>query len=454
MARHDSTYISRAPAHIPAALYRWYVAQRAILKNASAMVGSTGLTSVIGAMYWLVAAHMFAAKEVGLSAAAISAMTLISTFSALGFGTLLIGELPHHRESSGAMITTALLVSGSVGAALGFVITLGVPLVAPDLGILRQSFGTVSIFAVGAGFASLGLVLDNAVIGLLRGELQLVRNVVLAISKLLFLILAGIWLLNPPTLIIFATWVFGMIVSVGVLAWYGRAPLQAGGSYKPQWRVLQAHWGSALKHHALNLALQGASLVLPLLVTALLGAELNASFYIAWMIANLVAVGPRALTVVLYAVGAADPGALAQKVRFTLRFSFLLAALPILVILAGAQLILMVFGDAYAQQATMGLRLLSLGVFPLIIRDHYVTLRRLHRRILSTAYYIGVGCALEFVAAYVGGRVNGLTGLCAGWLFAVCVESVCMIPVVARGALARPDESRAKPPQFDTAQEV
>lgn len=454
MARQDSAYVSRAPAHIPIALYRWYVAQRAILKNASAVVGSTGLTSVIGAVYWLVAAHLFPANEVGLSAAAISAMTLTSTFSVLGFGTLLIGELPHHRESSGAMISTALLVSGSVGAALGIALTIGVPLVAPDLRVLRQSLGTVSIFAVGAGFASLGLVLDNAVIGLLRGELQLVRNIVLALSKLLLLVFAGIWLLHPPTLIIFATWVFGMIISVGVLTWYARTSLQAGGAYRPQWRLLRAHWGTALRHHALNLALQGASLILPLLVTALLGAELNASFYIAWMIANLVAVGPRALTVVLYAVGAADPGALAQKVRFTLRFSFLLAALPALVILAGAQLVLIVFGGDYAHQATMSLRLLSLGVFPLIIRDHYVTLRRLHQRILSTAAYIGAGCALECAAAYVGGRMGGLSGLCAGWLFAVCVEAVCMIPVVVRGALHRPHAPLTKTHQLGTAHSV
>ncbi len=97
-------------------------------------------------------------------------------------------------------------------------------------------------------------------------------------------------------------------------------------------------------------------LALPVLVTALLSATTNAYFYIAWMVAGFVYVVPSALTMAVYAVGARDPQALAQRLRFSCLLSVVLGTLANGVLLLVAPLVLGFFGPAYAEQATAALR--------------------------------------------------------------------------------------------------
>src|SRR5258707_502014 len=83
--------------------------------------------------------------------------------------------------------------------------------------------------------------------------------------------------------------------------------LGAGSPSLPSLHLLRLMGRAALSHHLLNLALQPPSLLLPVFVTVLLSAQLNAAFYIAWMVAGFVFIGPRSLAVVLYAISSREP---------------------------------------------------------------------------------------------------------------------------------------------------
>jgi Na+-driven multidrug efflux pump len=174
--------------------------------------------------------------------------------------------------------------------------------------------------------------------------------------------------------------------------------------------------------------------MLPILVTVLLTATVNASFYAAWMIANFVFVAPGALTMVLYAVGAADSSALARKTRFTLKLSLLAGGLACGVLLISAYQVLRLFGSVYAEQAGWSLRILALGVFPLIIKVHYVAICRVHGRVAGAALRMAAGGLLELVMAGIGAGLGGLPGLSVGWLAAVCVQAALTAPTVYKTA--------------------
>src|SRR5690242_19080604 len=95
-------------------LLHWVKANRSILVNAGSLVGSTAVTSILGFAYWWLAARFFLAEAVGIASASISAMILLGNASMLGLGTLLIGELPHHRGRELPLINGALLLVGGV----------------------------------------------------------------------------------------------------------------------------------------------------------------------------------------------------------------------------------------------------------------------------------------------------------------------------------------------------
>lgn len=409
---------------------------KTIITNATSLMGTTAITSGLGFAYWWIAAHLFVADAVGLASASISAMTLLGTVATLGLGTLLIGELPRQPERRGELITTALVIASIAGTLLGALFALVAPWISPELQSLRQSVGSVLLFALGVGLTTLSLVVDQAMIGLLRGSLQLWRNGVFAVAKLAILVVVGLWLAGSG-LAIYATWAVGNLFSLlfllGASAWRG-AHIELR---LPRWKLLQQLSKATMGHHLLNLALQISGLGMPLVVTALLSATLNASFYMAWLLLTLVFAVPFALTIVLFAVGAGDPEALGAKVRLTLGLAALVGLLANGVIWLGADLIMGLFGPTYAEHAAWALRLLALGVFPLIIKDHFVAIMRVRGHIVSTGLIITTVGLVELVLAGIGASFGSLQGLAIGWLVALTLEAAFLVRTVYSTALPK-----------------
>jgi O-antigen/teichoic acid export membrane protein len=414
-------------------LHRFTHKNRSIITNAGSLVGSTVVTSGLGFVYWWTAAKLFPASAVGLASAMISAMNLLGTFAMLGLGTLLIKELPKHTSKT-ALILTALLVAAIGGILLGLIFALFAARISPELAALSADGSSVILFALGVCFTAITLVLDQALIGLLRGELQLWRNAIFAIAKLLILGLVGFGFAAKFGLDIYFTWLIGNVISLvmlGGLVAVKRTKLQ---SFRPDWRLLKGFGFSALGHHLLNMALIAPNMVLPLLVTIMLSATSNAHFYAAWMIAHFVFIIPSALTTALYAVGANNPDLLAQKIRFTFKMSVLAGVLTNFFLFFGADIILRFFGASYAEEAAWALRVLGLGVFPLTVKDYYVVINRLQGRLTQASVPVAFGGIFELALATIGIIWGGLLGLAVGWLVALCIEAVLMALPVYRVA--------------------
>ena len=97
-----------------------------------------------------------------------------------------------------------------------------------------------------------------------------------------------------------------------------------------------------------------------------------------------------------------------------------------LVIWVGAELILGIFGTEYAEQGSWTLRIMALGIFPLIIKDHFVAICRITGQIPRTAMIGLVGSGLELGAAALGAWLGGLNGLAMGFVLALTLEAAYM----------------------------
>jgi O-antigen/teichoic acid export membrane protein len=411
-------------------------------------MATTLVTSGCGFVYWWVAARRFSPASVGFAAAAISAMTLLGTFSMLGLGTLLIGELPRRPQQAGPLITTALLVAGTMGLTLGILAAVAAPTVSPGLRPLANNLASVLLFAVGVSLSAITLVLDQALIGLLRGQLQFARNGLFAVVKLVALILAGLGVASSFGMTIYATWILGAALSLvglaGVVAFKGdRFQSIRREGVGPQWRLLRGIGQAALGHHALNLALQVPALIMPVVVTSVLSVTVTAYFYTTNMLTGFLNYFPFALSLSLYAVSAASPAALPRRMRFTLGLSVVVGVLANAGLIIGAYPMLRLFGAAYAEYAHASLRILGLSMFPVLIKDHYIAIARVRGRLVSAASLVVVGAALEVVLAGLCAHLGGLQGLCVGWLAAQCGEAAFMAPTVFRVAA----EAISGPPQ-------
>ncbi|MBE3561715.1 MAG: oligosaccharide flippase family protein [Ktedonobacteraceae bacterium] len=404
--------------------------------NAASLVGTTAVTSALGFVYWGLTARMFPLKAVGLASVSISTMMLLGTFCLLGLGTLLIGELPQQPGKEGALISAALLLVGGVGVCVGGAFAMIAPLLSPELRGLGTSPVDVLLFALGVSLTAMGLVLDQALIGLLRGELQLWRNLLVSAIKVVAIFALSFWASQATGLAIYTTWtianLFSLLALTGFALAKGKLPT---GIFHPHWGLLRKLGPAALRHHILNLTLQAPVQILPMMVTIMLSTEMNAKFYMAMNISTLVTIIPVALTTVLHAEGSLRPAMLTRKIRLTLSLTFLASVGAIAVLWPGAPLILGLFGHSYAQDAAWGLRILALEAFPVMIRNHYVSVRRIQGQVgRAIPLIIAVG-AFQLLGAAVGAHYGGMTGLCLGWLAVDCIGALFMIPGVYRVAL-------------------
>lgn len=431
-------------------LYQWIKTNSIMLMNASSLVSTTAITSVLGFVYWLVAARFFPPQAVGLASAVISAMTLLGFFCTLGLGTLLMGELSRQPGKEVSLISASLILVGGIGGCLGIAFAIIAPFVSADFQTLRASVGDIALFAAGVNLSAITLVLDGAFIGLLRSELQLWRNTLFAVIKLAALFVAGLWLSRKTGLPIYATWTIGNAFSLVALA--GFAVLKgkwSGKIYLPHWGLLRRLGPAALQHHILNLILDVPTLALPLIVTIMLSATMNAWFYVSSMLAGFTSIIPFALTLVLFAMNSAQPAKLAHKARLTLSLGFIAIVVANCLLQFGTKQLLGLFGHIYAEQAAWSLRILGLGAFPLIIKNHYIAINRIQRRMARAILPIAIGTLLELGGAALGARLGGISGLSLGWITALCLESVFMSRTVYKAIRPRVTSTeREEPTQY------
>jgi O-antigen/teichoic acid export membrane protein len=406
-----------------------------LLRNASSLLATTGITSALGFAYWIYAARVFSPEAVGYASAAISAMMLLGTIGMFGLDTMLIGELPRGRNR-GRLIMTCCIAGFIISLVLG----LGFALVSPAFGThfveINGTFIRIALFSFGVAISGATAVFDNATIGLMRGGIQLSRNVALSVAKMAALPAAAFVLHDTLGVGIMLAWVIGIVLSlppVAIMIKRGRGKI----FYRPDWTRLWRLRKVALAHNSLNLAITIPTKLVPVLVAIVVTPAANGAFYIANMMFSFLLMVPASLSTVLFAVASAAPEKIPEKLRFVLRMSLIIGISGGLAMALCAHLILSIFGSSYAILATGPLWLLILSYLPGLPNTVYIAVARVKGRFNQAAAFLAVCAALRMAALVVGGKVDGLYGLCYGMLAVQLVQSMITTPAVLRTAFGR-----------------
>jgi O-antigen/teichoic acid export membrane protein len=404
-----------------------------LLHNAASLAATTGVTSLLGFAFWTFAARYFSQQAVGYGSAGISAMTLLGTVGMFGLGTVLIGELPQ-RRSRGGLVASALIVSFVGSLMLGIAFCIIAPHFSNRFVEISGTPARMLIFVLGVALTGATLVFDEATIGLLRGGLQLSRNLTFSVVKMAALPVGAFVLHDAFGVGIILAWVLGTLASVIPTA----IQLKVTGTKilpKPDWGVMRGLGKTTMAHNWLNLAIGVPATLIPVLVTVVVSPAANAAFYVAWMLSSFLFVVPTHLSTVLYAVASADPSVIAKKLRFVLRLSFLIGLPAMAALWFGAHFALGIFGKHYAAQATLPLQLLILGYLPALPKTQYIAVCRAAGRITRAAVILTVASVLEMAAVVVGGMHGGLVGVTLALLVVGTAEGLVTAPAVFRTAL-------------------
>jgi len=411
-----------------------------LLRNSGSLAATTGLTSVFGFVYWIIAAREFSPQAVGYGAAGVSAMTLLGTIGMFGLGTMLIGELPRRRERGG-LVTASLAASalGSLALGLGFGLVAGAT--SDRFPEISGTPARLALFAAGVALTGATLVLDESTIGLMRGGVQLSRNLAMSFIKLIALPVVAVVLHDAFGVGLLLAWVLGTLLSLAPAV----IMLRRGGSrvfHRPDWTLLRRLGKVAMAHNWLNLAIATPPKVIPVLVIVVVSPSANAAFYVAWMLASFLFMVPASLSIVLFAIASATPEVIAEKLRFVLRLSVVIGIPAMAVLALGAHFLLSIFGASYVHLATVPLLLLILAYIPVLPQTQYISVCRATGRVSQAAILLTVAACCELGAVVIGGKLDGLDGVAFAYLAVNVLEGIVTAPTVLRAAYGRDHQPR------------
>ena len=400
--------------------------------NALAVMTGKTLTMGLGFLFWLVAAHEFSRTDVGVAAAAVSAMMLCTQLAIGGVGSAVITCFAEFRDRPAALLDTSgtVVIGSALVAACGFFVVAAVGLrhldAVPAHPLYALAFVAMTIFG------TVAILIDEISISLGRGEQVLVRGVVFGATTLAGIGVLPLLLRNAGSAAIFAPWAVAGAVNIG-LGIYQLRGMLPGYHFRPRvdrnMRRLLLRHGSP--NYALTLAERAPGLVLPIVVTQVLTPADNSTWYAVWMMAWVVYTLPISAGLTLFAEGSNRPAQLAQATRAAVRVALLVGIVSALLIGSLAHFALSLLGSAYGATGAGPLRILLLAFVPITFVQAYFAGSRARRQLGEAVATGWISAASSVGAAAAGAVLGGLEGMAYAWL---AVQTATGVWAIARTA--------------------
>lgn len=394
-----------------------------VVRTSAYIMSNTVITSALGYVYWIIAAHSYTPAAVGFAAALVSAITIISAATNLGLQSSLVQNLPGMRGPAdwSLTITTAFVVSCSASLIAGLVLAALLPIFSSHFALLSDDWRYAATFVAGAVLTTMLTMFDYTSIAERKTRNMLARNSLFAIVKLPLLLLPAIIALGA--LGVFGSWVGAQLLTAFIGYIFIRR--LRNGAFTPRLRGLVAHTRSLVRnmlgHHLINLGSYLPIYILPILVTIRVSAADNAYFYATWRIASFLFLIPPAVGMALFAEGSHDARAIAARAKRAL-FAIGGVMAPIILIGgAGAHLMLSTFGSAYADHGTTLMRLFLLAEIPDSINNILLNTLRVQRRLAFAATVTLIVGALTLGLGWI---FIGMFGINGGAIAILCAETL------------------------------
>ncbi|MGE2834432.1 AMP-binding protein [Mycobacterium sp. SMC-4] len=338
-----------------------------------AVMTSSAATGLLGFVFWTVAARGYSTAEVGRASAIISSASLIAILANFSLGSLYERFLPLAGRHTQRLVRNGTVFV--VCAALMF----GVVFV--FVGPRAQLFPNVTeavAFPLFVAVLAVYALQDQVLIGLGRARTIATKNITQSTAKLIAV--AALIPLATGAAIVWS-WVLPAAVITAAIAFIvirKEAARHRGTSTLPGRRQLVEFFASS---YLINAVAVTVPLLVPLVVVAQLGTEMNAYFSMCWLVVNTVGVLIGA-TAAPFIATASTPDA--DLRACTKRFVMLCggAALGGCVALQiAAPVILGILGPDYAEQGTTLIRIMALTLPSVALVTIYTALARLQRRL-------------------------------------------------------------------------
>jgi O-antigen/teichoic acid export membrane protein len=398
-----------------------------VFRDGLALVLSSGLTSAVGLLYWVVAARLFDPAVVGVNSVALSTMMLLGGVAHLNLTQALLRFGPVAGRHTRRLVLGSYAVAGTVAALVGLGYAAGAPRWAPEMVAAVGHGPLLAFFAVATPVWAVFVLQDYVLTALKRATVVPLENAVFAVLKIGLLgAAAGAAFAGG----IAASWLLAtVLIVVAVNGWLllRAIPARRGGAAEPLRpraiaRFVRSDYAGATLW---QLAMNG----LPALVLARLGAEQAAVYGIVWTITVSLYLIPSGLAQSMIAHTAAEPARADAARRALVRRALTLVVPAAAVVAIGAYPLLWLFGEHYARHGAWALALAALSAVPQVVTASTVAEARVRQRMRVLVAVPGSIAVAVLAGAWLLLPHLGITGAALSWL---AVQTAAAAVLLAR----------------------
>ncbi|NJM40242.1 MAG: teichoic acid transporter [Anaerolineae bacterium] len=400
--------------------------QSPLLRNAYMLIINATATSGLGLLYWVAAARFYDADTVGLSSAALSAMTFLSGIAQLSFNDAFMRFVPPAGAAVRRLVGYAYGISIGLGLAAGVVFLAGLDTWSPTLTWLRENAAIQIAFVLSVSAMALFTLQDSVLTGLRQPKYILIENAVFGVLKLGLLVGCAAWLKEYGIFVSSVVPMALLTVPVNALIFKRLMPQHIAHT---QAHAQPIHPREVARYVLGNylgvLAAQVTFTLLPVIVLNVAGKSAGAYYYLPALLATSLRLVAANLTASLTVEAALDQRRLIEYCQRVLKNGLRIVALLAAVVFVAAPYVLAVFGADYAAEGSGLLRLLALAAIPNVIIMVYIGKARVEGRVRSIVLLTLVQAALELGSSTVLLGLFGITGI--GLAFCLCQTLVALV---------------------------
>jgi O-antigen/teichoic acid export membrane protein len=370
--------VAVAVARVKGLLRGWRAPQH---RDGLALVVSSGMSSAVGLLYWVLAAQMFPADVVGVNAVTVSSLMLVGGVAHLNMSHALLRFVPVAGTAARRLVVLGYLVAITVSGLAGAGFAVGAIWWAPEL-VDVAGYGTlIAFFAVSCPVWTLFSLQDYVLTAVGRATAVPIENLVFSVLKIGLLV--AVTLAAVPGGIALSWVIATALIVLPINLWLLIRLLPAHGTRTAD-RAVPITVGAVGRFIGADyvgaLFWQAAMMGLPVLVLGRLGPEAAAAYNMVWQFGLALYLVPSGMGQSMIAHNAADPGQVDKARRETVRRGLMLVVPVALVLAIGAPLVLALFGPHYAATGTGALALVALSAIPNVITAAATSTARVRQR--------------------------------------------------------------------------
>jgi O-antigen/teichoic acid export membrane protein len=371
-------------------------------------------TTLLGFIYWLVAARLYEASDIGIGNSAISAITLVVSLSVQGFGVGIIRLLPQYPGKENQVINSCLTLSLMILSLILSVFYIFLPFWSKSLNSFMDG---KFLFFVLFSFAYLyTILLDCVFISKRKTQHLLMKNLQLNIIKLLLLL--GFILQESNG--IYYSWGIAIVIICIIETLILKKRINY--SYKPALvfdKVLGKEiLGYSMKNHISDVLSSLPNMILPIMIAELINVKMVAYFTITWMIVNSIMIIEKSTSQSLFAEISTNVSELNLIVKKSIKFLlYQMSPLLFLTLLFG-KYILSIYGKEYSSNGYPLLVILTISLIPYSLNTIYFVILRVKKELLTLQLYAFFLTTSTLILSYFMTIRWSLIGTGIAWLSA------------------------------------